>query len=74
MRKSNLDVGAIGALNQPFRFSTRDLQQQIKNQSWMKADGVKALEGVLSSLERKFWIEIDGDNWMPRSDLLNHRW
>jgi len=74
MRKSNLDVGAIGALNQPFRFSTRDLQQQIKNQSWMKADGVKALEGVLSSLERKFWIEIDGDNWSARDDLLELRW
>lgn len=74
MRRSNADVGAIGAANQPFLFSTRDLQQQIKNQSWMKADGVKALEGVLISLERTLWIEIDGDNWSARSDLLERRW
>lgn len=74
MRKSNADIGAIGAQNQPFLFSTRDLQQQIKNQSWVKDGGVKALEDVLINLERKCWIEVNGDEWQARSDLLNLRW
>lgn len=74
MRKSNADVGAVGAANTPFTFSTRDLQQQIKNQSWVKADGVKVLDEVLYTLERKCWIETEGDRWQARADLLDLRW
>jgi hypothetical protein len=71
MRKSN---GADGAVNTPFTFSTRDLQQQIKGQSWVMDGGVKVIDAALMNLEKWCWIEIDGDRWMPRSDLLNHRW
>jgi hypothetical protein len=71
MRKSN---GADGAVNTPFTFSTRDLQQQIKGQSWVIDGGVKVIEAALMNLEKWCWIEIDGDRWMPRSDLLIHRW
>jgi hypothetical protein len=72
MRKSD---GAFGAVNTPFTFSTRDLQQQIKGQSWVSdGGGVKAIEAALMNLEKWCWIEIDGDRWMVRADLLNHRW
>jgi hypothetical protein len=71
MRRS---AGAIGAVNTAFTFSTRDLQQQIKGQSWVMDGGVKAIEAALMNLEKWCWIEIDGERWMPRADLLNHRW
>ena len=74
MRRYHDDVGAIGAANKTFTFSTRDLQQQIKGQSWVVDGGVKVLESALMNLEKWLWIEIDGDRWMPRSDLLNLRW
>jgi hypothetical protein len=71
MRES---IGAIGAVDTPFIFSTRDLQQRIKNQSWVLDGGTKAVEAALVKLENAWWVEIDGDKWMARSDLLNHRW
>jgi hypothetical protein len=36
--------------------------------------GVKVIDAALMNLEKWCWIEIDGDRWMPRSDLLIHRW
>jgi hypothetical protein len=77
MRKHHDEVGAIGAVNKPFTFSTRDLQQQIKGQSWIAdGGGVDALKAVLMKLEKWLWIYIDeGDErWKPRPDLLDRRW
>jgi hypothetical protein len=68
-------IGDVGAVNSPFVFSTRDLQQRMKSQSWIKhGDGTKAIEAALLNLEKWFWIYIDGDKWMPREDLLERRW
>ena len=66
--------GDVGAVNTPFTFSTRDLQQQIKGQYWVMDGGIKVIEAALMNLEKWCWVEIDGDRWMPRSVLLNHRW
>lgn len=74
MRKSNGADGADGAVNTPFTFSTRDLQQQIKGQSWVMDGGVKLIEAALMNLEKWCWIEADGDRWMARSDLMKHQW
>ncbi len=75
MREYHDKVGAVGAVKQPFTISTRDLQQRIKGQSWVSDGGVKVVEAALMQLEKWLWIEAaDGDKWMPRSDLLNHRW
>ena len=75
MREYQDEIGAVGAVKQPFTFSTRDLQQRIKGQSWVIDGGTKAIEAALVHLERWLWIEaVDGDKWIPRSDLLNHRW
>jgi replicative DNA helicase len=67
-------VGAVGAVNKPFIFSTRDLQQRIKGQSWVMDGGVKAIDAALMKLEKLSWIEIENDGWFVRDDLLNHRW
>jgi len=71
MRES---IGAVGATDTAFTFSTRDLQQRIKNQSWVMDGSVKAIEAALMKLEKWCWIEIDGDGWMARDDLLDRRW
>jgi replicative DNA helicase len=71
MRES---IGANGATDTAFTFSTRDLQQRIKNQSWVMDGGVKAIEAALYKLEKWCWLEIDGDAWMARDDLLDRRW
>jgi hypothetical protein len=68
-------IGDVGAVNSPFVFSTRDLQQRMKSQSWIKhGDGTKAIDAALLNLEKWYWIETDGDKWMPREDLLEQRW
>jgi hypothetical protein len=68
-------IGDVGAVISPFVFSTRDLQQRIKSQSWIKyGDGTKAIDAALLNLEKWYWIYIDGDKWMPREDLLERRW
>ena len=75
MRKYQDDVGAVGAVKPEFTFSTRDLQQQIKGQTWVVDGGVKAVESALSRLENQLWIYADEDDrWMPRADLLDFRW
>ena len=77
MRKHHDAVGAVGAVNKPFTFSTRDLQQQIKGQSWIAdGGGVDALKAALMKLEKWLWIYTDeGDErWKPRADLLDQRW
>jgi hypothetical protein len=75
MRKYQDDVGAVGAVKPPFTFSTRDLQQQIKGQTWVVDGGVKAVESALSRLENQLWIDTaEDDRWMPRADLLDLRW
>lgn len=77
MRKYDDEAGAIGAVKPPFTFSTRDLQQQIKGQSWIAdGGGVDALKAALMKLEKWLWIYIDeGDErWKPRPDLLDRRW
>ena len=77
MRKYHDEVGAVGAVDKPFTFSTRDLQQQIKGQSWIAdGGGVDALKAALLKLEKWLWIYTDeGDErWKPRTDLLDRRW
>jgi hypothetical protein len=77
MRKYHDEVGAVGAVDKPFTFSTRDLQQQIKGQSWIAdGGGVDALKAALMKLEKWLWIYTDeGDErWKPRPDLLDRRW
>ena len=75
MRKYQDDVGAVGAVKPAFTFSTRDLQQQIKGQTWVVDGGVKAVESALSRLENQLWIDTaEDDRWMPRADLLDLRW
>lgn len=76
MREHQDAVGAVGAVKPPFTFSTRDLQQRIKGQSWIADGGVKALEPALMNLEKWLWIyAADGDDrWQPRADLLDRRW
>lgn len=67
-------VGDVGDVNRHFIFSTRDLQQQIKQQNWAKFGGVEAIEAALANLEKWLWIETDGDRWLVRPDLMKHRW
>lgn len=67
-------VGDVGDVNRHFTFSTRDLQQQIKQQNWAKFGGVEAIEVALANLEKWLWIETDGDRWLVRPDLMKHRW
>ena len=75
MRRYQDDVGAVGAVKPAFTFSTRDLQQQIKGQTWVINGGVKAVESALSRLESMCWIyAADDDQWMPRADLLDLQW
>ena len=77
MKGRPLKVGAVGAVDKPFTFSTRDLQQQIKGQSWIAdGGGVDALKAALLKLEKWLWIYTDeGDErWKPRTDLLDRRW
>jgi hypothetical protein len=67
-------VGDVGDVNRHFTFSTRDLQQQIKQQNWAKFGGVEAIEAALKNLEKWCWIESDDDRWLVRPDLMKHRW
>jgi hypothetical protein len=68
-------VGDVGAVNKQFTFTTRDLQQRIKGQSWVMDGGVAAIKEALSKLEMRSWIEeTENDGWFVRDDLLNHRW
>jgi replicative DNA helicase len=68
-------VGDVGAVNKQFTFTTRDLQQRIKGQSWVMDGGVAAIKEALAKLEIKSWIEeTENDGWFVRDDLLNHRW
>ena len=74
MRKHQEEVGAVGAVKPAFTFSTRDLQQQIKGQTWVVDGGVKAVESALSGLVNQCWIYEVEDGWMPRADLLDLKW
>jgi DNA-binding GntR family transcriptional regulator len=68
-------VGDVGAVNKQFTFTTRELQQRIKGQSWVMDGGVAAIKEALSKLEMRSWIEeTENDGWFVRDDLLNHRW
>ena len=66
--------GEIGDANKPFTFSTRDLQQQIKGQSWVIDGGVDAIKAALISLDKWGWIYQDHDDWLVQSDFLSMRW
>lgn len=58
-----------------FSFSTHDLQQAIKQQSWAKEGKMPAIKAALANLEKWLWLESDGDErWYPRGDLLKLRW
>ena len=68
-------VGDVGAVNKQFTFTTRELQQRIKGQSWVMDGGVAAIKEALAKIEIKSWIEeTENDGWFVRDDLLNHRW
>ena len=68
------DRGDVGDVNQPCRFSERDLQQAMKQQTWLKDGGSKALKAALENLERWGWLELDGDFWFAHPDLPKQRW
>lgn len=65
----------VSDVNSAFSFSTSDLHNQIKSQTWAKDGKIEAVRNALANLERWCWLEsIDNDRWQPRADLLNRRW
>jgi hypothetical protein len=64
-----------GAVSVAFSFSERDLQQNIKNQTWAKEGKMDAINTALLILEKNWWLELGSDDrWYPRADLLERRW
>ena len=74
------DRGDVGDVNQPCRFKQRDLQQAMKQQTWLKEGGAEALKAALVNLEIWGWLERDGDGkdsevvWFAHPDLPKQRW
>lgn len=72
------DVGDVfsGSENPDlFHFTTRWLQQLMKQQTWVKEGGVDALKGALQDLERMGWIYEGADegHWIAsRSRILKY--
>lgn len=54
-------IGDAGDVISTFEISTRDLQQSMKQQSWLKDSGVDALNEALKILEIKGWIDVGRD-------------
>ena len=54
-------IGDSGDVIPTFEISTRELQQSMKQQSWLKDGGVEALNAALADLEQKGWIYIGRD-------------
>jgi hypothetical protein len=66
-------TGDVGMLNKQYRFSIRDLQQNMKGQKWLKDGGMDAMKSALANLEIKSWIDFDGDSHIiARRDLREH--
>ena len=67
--------GDIGDASERFSLSKRDVQQDMKQQSWLKDGKSEALDRALNNLEMKNWLEIDSqDRIYPRTDLSKLRW
>jgi hypothetical protein len=67
--------GDIGDALEPFSLLFRDdLQQNIKQQAWVKDGGSEAIKEALQNLDKKNWIYLEGDRIYPRADLLQLRW
>lgn len=73
-RKHLESVGEIGDVSCTFPFSTRDVQQNIKSQTWMVEGKTPALAAALLQLEKWSWIEADGDSWQICTCRLSMRW
>jgi hypothetical protein len=57
-----------------FSISKRDVQQDMKQQSWLKDGKSEALDRALNNLDMKNWIYLEGDRIYPRADLSKLRW
>jgi len=67
--------GDIGDVSEKFSISKRDVQQGMKQQSWLKDGKSEALDRALNNLDMKNWLEIDSQYRIyPRSHLLKLRW
>jgi hypothetical protein len=67
--------GDVGDASELFSISKRDVQQDMKQQIWLRDGKVEALDRALNNLEMKNWIEIDSqDRVHPRADLSQLRW
>ena len=66
--------GDIGDALEMFSISKRDVQQDMKQQSWLKDGKDEALKRALNNLDMKNWIYFQDDRIYPRADLLKLRW
>lgn len=64
IRKREQEIGDGGDAIPTFEISTRDdLQQSMKQQSWVKEGGIDAINNALKNLEMKNWIYTGRDEW-----------
>jgi hypothetical protein len=73
--KKGGDIGdAFSGSENPnlYYFTTRDLQQSMKQQSWVKHGGTEALKAALQDLERMGWIYegADDGHWIASRSLI----
>lgn len=71
--ESKCKTGDLGMSNKQYRFSIRDLQQNMKGQKWLKDGGMNAMKSALANLENKCWLDFDGDHHIIAcNDLRKH--